>query len=233
MIELKAKLRTELGRKTNALRRAGFLPAVVYGEGVLSQSLAVPYKDFDKAYKEAGESTLLALDVDGKKYNVLIHDLAHDPIKGNPIHADFLAVRMDKTIKTKVLLEFVGESPAVKNEGGILVKVLSEVEVEAFPQDLPHELRVDLSPLAVFEARLRIKDVILPKGVKILADQDEIICLVEPPRSEEELAELKQAPPAAAEPVEIKTEQEVKRAVKAKDAEKIEEAAGETEKKKV
>lgn len=230
-MELKARPRTELDQKANVLRKAGFLPAVVYGEGVKSLPLAVSYKDFEKVYKEAGESTLLSLDVDGKKYNVLIHDLTYDPIRGNPIHADFLAVRMDKTIKTKVPLEFIGESPAVKNENGILVKVLSEVEVEALPQDLPHVLQVDLSSLAVFEARLRIQDILIPKGVKILADQDEIICLVEPPRPEEELEELKQAPVAAVEPVEVKTEQEVKRAAKAK---KIAETViGEPEKKKV
>ena len=225
-MELKAKPRTELGKKTNALRRAGFLPAVVYGEGIKSQSISVPYKDFEKAYKEAGESTLLKLDVDGKSYNVLIHDIKNDPIKDTPLHADFYAVRMDKTIRTKVHIEFFGESPAVKNEGGVLVKVMQELEVEALPQDLPHELRVDLSGLLAFKSKLFVKDILLPKGVKILADQDEIIVLVETPRSEEELAALKETPTAEV-VAEVKTEQEVKREVKvatekAEDAEKVE-----------
>ena len=208
-MELKAKPRTELGKKTNALRRAGFLPAVVYGEEIKSQSISVPYKDFEKAYKEAGESTLLKLDVDGKSYNVLIHDIKNDPIKGTPLHADFYAVRMDKTIRTKVHIEFFGESPAVKNEGGVLVKVMQELEVEALPQDLPHELRVDLSGLLALKSKLFVKDILLPKGVKILADQDEIIVLVETPRSEEELAALKETPTAEV-VAEVKTEQEVK-----------------------
>ena len=225
-MELKAKPRTELGKKTNALRRAGFLPAVVYGEEIKSQSISVPYKDFEKAYKEAGESTLLKLDVDGKSYNVLIHDIKNDPIKDTPLHADFYAVRMDKTIRTKVHIEFFGESPAVKNEGGVLVKVMQELEVEALPQDLPHELRVDLSGLLAFKSKLFVKDILLPKGVKILADQDEIIVLVETPRSEEELAALKETPTAEV-VAEVKTEQEVKREVKvatekAEDAEKVE-----------
>lgn len=230
MQELKAKPRVELGKKTNALRRAGFLPAVVYGEGVKSQPISVPYRDFDKAYKEAGESTLLKLDVDGKLYNVLIHDIKHDPLKGTPLHADFYAVRMDKAIRTKVPIEFFGESPAVKNEGGILVKVMQEIEVEALPQDLPRELKADLSLLDTFESKLLIKDIALSKDVKALAGQEEIIALVEPPRSEEELASLATAPVVEAS-LEVKTEQEIKRAAKVEES--LTEEAGKSEGKKV
>lgn len=222
MTELKAKPRQELGRKVSRLRKAGFMPAVIYGEGVPSQPIVVLYKDFEKAYRQAGESTLVALSVDGKPYNVLIHDIAHDPIRGTPLHADFYAVRMDKAIRTKVALEFINESPAVKNDGGVLVKVMKEVEVEAFPQDLPHELHADLTLLAVLEQRLLIKDIILPKGVKILAEPEEVIALVEAPRSEEELAELQKAAEPAI--LEVKTEQEVKTEAKAakEEAEKVE-----------
>jgi len=213
MQELKAKLRTELGKKTNALRRAGFLPAVVYGEGVKSQSISVPYKDFEKAHKAAGESTLVKLEVDGEPYNVLIHDIKHDPLKGTPLHADFYAVRMDKVIRTKVPIEFLGESPAVKNDGGIFVKVMQELEVEALPQDLPHGLRANLSSLTAFGVRLFVKDIIAIKGVKILAEPDDVIALVDAPRSEKELQELAQAP--TAELKEVETEQEATRAEKA------------------
>lgn len=224
MQELKAKPRTELGKKTNALRRAGFLPAVVYGEGVKSQSISVPYRDFEKAYKEAGESTLLKLDVDGKAYNVLIHDIKNDPLKGTPLHADFYAVRLDKAIRTKVSIEFFGESPAVKNDGGILVKVMQEIEIEALPQDLPHGLRADLSSLETFESKIFVKNILLPKGVKSLAGSDEIIALVEPPRSEEELTAMAQAPTSEV-PTEVKTEQELKREAKGEEK-AVEEAAG-------
>src|SRR3989338_10472660 len=154
MQEIKAKIRTEKDKKTKDLRESGFLPAVVYGEKVKSQSISVPYKDFEKVLKEAGESTLVKLDVDGKPYNVLIYDVQNDPLKGNPIHADFYAVRMDKEIKTKVPIEFFGESPAVKNDGAVFVKVMQEVEIEALPQDLPHGLKADISGLAVFESKL-------------------------------------------------------------------------------
>lgn len=210
MTELKAKPRTELGRKVSRLRKAGFLPAVLYGEGVASQPISISFKEFEKVYKEAGESTIVELEVDGKLYNVLIHDLAHDPIKGNPTHADFYAVRMDKEISVTVPIVFIGESPAVKNEAGILVKVAQELEVEAFPQDLPHELTIDISNLQTLESKLFVKDIILSKGVKVLAEPEDVIVVVETPRSEEELAALKETP--TAELKEVQTEQEVKRA---------------------
>ena len=226
MTELKAKSRTELGRKVGALRRAGFLPAVIYGEGVPSQSIAVLHKDFEKAYKKAGESTLVKLDVDGKAYNVLIHDITYDPLKGTSLHADFYAVRMDKEIRTKVPVEFVGESLAVKNDGGILVKVLQEIEVEALPQDLPHELKADLSLLDTLQSRLLVKDIPLPQGVKIHIDPEEVVALVEAPRTDEELAAELETKPAEG-IAEVVTEQEVKRAEKAA---KGEAAGEETEK---
>lgn len=222
MQELKAKSRKELGKKVKTLRRAGFLPAVLYGENVPSLPITVSYQDFAGAYREAGESTLLKLGLEDKTFNVLIYDVKKDAISGIPLHADFYAVRMDKEIKTKVPIEFFGESPAAKNEGGILVKVLQEVEIEALPQDLPHELRTDLAALSTIGSRLFIKNIMLPKGVKILADSEEVVVLVEAPRLEEEEVVIPEAP------VEVKTEQELKKAAKVEKekAEKIEEAGG-------
>lgn len=229
MLELKADKREQLGKKTNALRKAGFLPAVIYGESIKSESLSISYKDFEKIYKEAGESTLIKLNVADKPHNVLIYDVKHDPITDRPIHADFYAVRMDKEIKTKVPVEFLGESPAVKNDGGIIVRVMQEIEIEALPQNLPHSMKIDISSLVKFEDRVFVKDFVLPEGVKILADENEVVVLVEPPRSEDELAKLAEVAEAA--PVEVKTEKEVKAEAK-KEAEKAEEAAQETEKTK-
>lgn len=224
MQELKAHKRKELGKKTNALRRAGFLPAVIYGEGVISEPISVNYKDFEKAYKISGESTLLQLDVSGRPHNVLIYDIKHDPLTGKPIHADFYAVSMDKEIKTKVPIEFLGESPAVKNEGGILVKVMQEVELEALPRDLPRGISIDISFLIKFEDRILVANFILPKGVKIVPGKEEVVALVEPPRSEEELEKLVKKEEEAA-PIEVKTEKEIKaEAKKEKELELAEEA---------
>ncbi len=211
MIELNAQPRTITGSQVKSLRKKGFLPGVVYGEGVDSRPIATSFIDFEKVFRQAGESTLVMLAVDGKKYNVLIHDVAYHALKGHPIHADFYAVRMDKAIRTTVPLEFIGESGAVKNEGGVLVKVMHEIEVEALPQDLPHELHVNLELLFALASKTLVKDIALPKGVKIIADADEIVALVEAPRSEEEIAALEQQ---AGEVAEVKTEQEEKRAAK-------------------
>ena len=233
-MELHAEPRTELGKQVKTLRKKGFLPAVVYGEGVSSQSISLPSKQFEKVYREAGESTVLTLVVNDTSYNVLIHDVMHDTLKGTVLHADFLAVRMDKEICTTVPIVFEGESPAVKNEGGILIKVVQELEVEALPKDLPHELTVDLAQLSTLESRISVKDIIAPLRVKILADPEEPIAIVEAPRSEEELkAELEVAPEAAIK--EVETEQEVKRAAKAEKAteegeEKSENSGGAKEK---
>ncbi len=239
---LQAKPRTELGKKVKALRRAGFLPAVVYGEGVPSQPISVPYKDFDKVFREAGESTLIKLRITNdelrkaQEFNVLIHDPARDPLKGQPLHVDFYAVRMDKTIRTKVPVEIIGESPAVKNLAGILIKVIQEIEVEALPRDLPHELKVDISGLAELESRLYVKDIPFSPGVKIHANQDDAVVIVESPRTEEELKALEEAPLVEA-PAEVKTEREVKvaeeeKAVEGEGAEKIEKEASGTKEKK-
>lgn len=216
MQELKATNRVELGSRANALRKTGILPAVLYGQHVPSQPVSVGYKDFEKAYKEAGESTLLKLDVAGKSYPVLIHAIAYDPMRGNPLHVDFYAVRMDRVLKVKIPIAFLGESPAVKNDGGILVKVVHELEVEALPQDLPHGLQIDISALVNFESRILVRNIMLPHGVKALMSADEVVALVEPPRSEEELATLAAAP-VVAEVAEVKTERETKQELKEKE----------------
>lgn len=214
MQELTVKTRTELGKKVKVMRKSGFMPAILYGPGILPMPLSVPYKDFEKIWHEAGESTLIKLKLeDGKinkqnEFTVLIQDMKKDPIKGSPLHADFYAVRMDKEIRKNVPIEFVGESPAVKNLGGILVKVLKELEVEALPQNLPHDFKVDVSQLVAINDRLLVKNISIPSGVKIFINLDEVVALIEPPRSEEELAQLEKVEEAA--PVEVKTEREIK-----------------------
>jgi large subunit ribosomal protein L25 len=207
MQELTAQSRTQLGKSVKTLRKSGFLPAVVYGEGVPSQPVIISYKEFVAALNAAGESTLVNLEVDGKPFNVLIHDVSYDPVSDLPIHADFHAVRMDKLIRAHVPLEFIGESPAVKDDGGVLVRVVQELEVEALPQNLPHELTVDLSVLKTIGSTLHVKDIMLLSGVTLLTDADETIVVVDAPRSEEALAELSQAPVAAS-PELVKTEQD-------------------------
>ena len=186
MQSIVAEKRDILGKKTNSLRKRGFLPAVIYGKGKPSESIAVKETDFLKLWKAAGESSIVELELDGKKRNVLIQDVAIDPLKDTPIHADFYAVDMTKTVKVEVPLEFIGESDAVKG-GGILIKVSHAVEVESLPADLPRSLSVDLSILKNIGDSFAVKGLKVSKGVKMLKNLDEIIALVEAPRAEVEL----------------------------------------------
>ena len=215
MVELIAERRKSIGHQVKSLRRNGQLPAVLYGADNESQPISVDTKSFGKVLKEAGESTLVELVVDGKKHNVLIHDVQVDPLTDLPIHADFLSVRMDKEIHAKIPLEFIGESPAVKGESGILVKVMHEIEIEALPKDLPHALRVDISVLEELKSKIHVRDLGIPAGVKILGHFDDVIVLIEAPRTEEELKEVVEIPVAEA-VAEVKTEREMKTEEKVK-----------------
>lgn len=204
MLELKATPREEFGKKVNKKRKTGQIPAVIYGHGIKSEALYVPSGDFSKIHKEAGASSMVGLDIGGKKKNVLIHDISRDPLSDEIIHIDFYQVRMDEKIKAKVPLVFIGESEAVKAEGGVLVKNIQEIEVEALPSDLPHHINVDISSLKSFKDHIYIKDLSFDdKKVKIFIDTEEIVALVTPPRSEEELAALEQKVEASVEEIKV------------------------------
>lgn len=164
--------------KLAIVRSNGTIPAVVYGARVENTSISVPSTDFIKAFKIAGESSTIALDLEGKKIDVLIHEVQVDPIKGFPIHVDFLAIDMNKPVEVKIPLEFSGVAPAEKNGLGVLVKVLHEVEIKALPKDLPHSIIVDLSTLETLENQIHVKDLALPNGVEMKTDGDEVVALV-------------------------------------------------------
>jgi large subunit ribosomal protein L25 len=186
-IELKAEARTVLGDRVKALRNSGYVPAVLYGKGQEAVALQVPVKDFNKVLKEAGESTLVYLEVGGHVYPTIIHDVALNPTTDAIIHADFYKVSLTEKIKTNVPVEFTGESPAVKDLSGILVKNVNELEVEALPQNLPHEISVDISSLKAFGDQILVKDINLGSDVKLIADEDLIVVTVQEPKSQEEI----------------------------------------------
>ena len=191
MMQITAQKRTIFGKKTEALRRQGLVPAVIYGGKDASEAVSVPRKDFMKLWKESGESTVINISVEGGGVKqALIQEVTFDPVKTEPVHVDFLHVSGDKKIKTHVALAFSGDSEAVKALGGVLVKTLHEVEVEALPKDLPHELIVDIAKLATFEDHILLKDITMPKGVTLIGDSDTVVAKVNPPRTDEELAGL-------------------------------------------
>jgi large subunit ribosomal protein L25 len=158
-----------------AIRTSGMIPAVFYGAGKSTTSISVSQREFDKVFKEAGESSTITLNLDNSKVDVLIHEVQYDPIKGTPIHVDFLAVDMNKPIQVSVPLEFDGVAPAVKANLGTLVKVMHEIEVKALPKDLPHSITVSLEKLEALHDQILVSDLKLPAGVTAVAPEHEVV----------------------------------------------------------
>lgn len=165
------------------MRNNSIIPAVVYGAGTPSTPISVPAQEFLKVFKEAGESEVLTLELDGKKLNVLIHEVQWHPVQDAALHIDFYVVNMNKPVEVSVSLNFDGVSEAVKR-GGVLVKVLHELEIKALPKDLPHEIVIDLSLLENLHDQIQVKDLKLPNGVEVLNDADDVICIAEPASEE-------------------------------------------------
>ncbi len=188
---LNASTRTMLGKKTKSIRSSGHIPAVLYGHGVASKPLTVSAGDFSRIFKKAGESTLLDLVVDDNApTKVIVKDVQRHPLTNAIIHADLHQVKMTEKLRAEIVLRFTGESAAVKELGGVLVKSLDHVKVETLPADLVPEIAVDISMLRTFDDLIHVKDLAVPKGITVLDNKNEVVALVTPPRSEEELASL-------------------------------------------
>lgn len=182
--------RTEGGSKAcRAFRAQGKMPAVVYGPDEETVTILMNTKEFEKIWGSAGESTVITLEGLDKKISVLIQDVAHDPLYGTPTHADFYAIQTDKIVDVEVPLVFTGVSPAEKELGGTLIKVMFTLSIEALPKDLPSEVEVDISKLVTFEDQIQVKDITLPQGVVADAEPEEVVALVQAPREEEESEE--------------------------------------------
>ncbi len=212
-IVLSATKRSELGKKVKSLRAAGFVPAVVYGHGGKPETITMDGKMVEKIYASAGSNKIVDLKIaEGKAQSVLFYDVQHDGRTGAITHADLYRVRMDEKIRTEVPLHFVGESTAVYQDEGTLLKNLEVLEIEALPADLPESIEVDISILDDFEKTIHVSDLVIPSGVTLLTDTEELVTKVEAPRSEEEMAELdaevvEELPEGAAEDVEVVTEE--------------------------
>jgi len=202
MPKLKAKKRKTVGRKTNQKRKEGEIPAIIYGDKTDNQPVLVDRINFRKTYKEAGENTLIDLKVGSKTTKVLIHDLQFHPVTDEILHIDFYHPSMKKKIESVVPLTFIGQSKAVEDQDGTLIKNRDEVKVEALAANLPKEIEVDISSLEEFHDKILAKDINVPKGVEILEEEDRVIALVTPPENieeqleksiEEEAAEVKES----------------------------------------
>ncbi|OIO45323.1 50S ribosomal protein L25 [bacterium (Candidatus Gribaldobacteria) CG23_combo_of_CG06-09_8_20_14_all_37_87_8] len=185
MISLKATIRQEKNHLKD-LRQKGFIPAVLYGEGLKNINLSVEEKPFLIAFKEIGETSTLELNIESKKYQALIHQTTYDPLSGKIIHLDFFHPSLKKKIIAEVPLSFIGEPPAVKDLGGILEKELTSLAIKGLVKDMPHEIKVDLSSLKAFGDKIIIGDLNIPKEVEIEHNEkDNIVVHIAEPRKEE------------------------------------------------
>jgi len=207
-LSLKAFERNLTGKKVQKLREEGKIPAVVYGPEEKNINLAVDYVDFEKIYEQAGESTLVNLELGEKKIPVLIHQVSYHPLTDKVEHIDFYQIKYGQKLTAAVELNFVGVSKAVKELGGILVTNIEEIEIECLPKDLVSEIDVDLSKLETFEDVIFVKDLPIPEGIKVLTDPEEVVASVASSRMEEEApAKAEESASAEAEKKEEETKE--------------------------
>lgn len=202
-IEMSVNVRDTKGIKPKDLLKSGLIPGIVYGHGTENMSIQIAKKEFTNIFKEAGESSLLNLKVDGKVLgNVIINDYQTDPLTDEIIHFDLHKVRMDEKIITNVNIIIVGEAPAVKNFGGVLVVGHDSIEIKCLPQDLIHEIDLDISILTALDDMIRVKDLKLSSAVEVLSEEEDVLVSVVPPRSEAEMEDLEEKPEENIESVE-------------------------------
>ncbi len=178
--------------KLSDIRHNGMIPAVVYGANIENTMISISSINFTKILRETGETGTLVLDIVDKdaqpvkKVDVLVHEIQEDSVRGFPIHVDFLAIDMNKPVEVTVPINFVGISPADKNNMGILVRALYELEIEALPKDLPQNIEVDVSSLIDLDSQIRVGDIKIPANVTVKTNLDETVALISPIQEEEE-----------------------------------------------
>ena len=224
-VVLQATKRDVTGKQVGALRRAGKLPAVIYGRRTEPVNIVLDAHSATLALGKVGSSTLVTIAVDGKEYPALVREKQRNYIKGSLIHVDFLAVSLTEKIRAEVRIELTGVSPAVKDFNAVLVTGLHTLSVECLPTDLPDHVAVDISSLAEVGDGIHVKDVIVPENVRVLDDPDEMVVVTTFAKEEEVEA------PAAAEGVVEADAEGAEPELSVERGKKEEEAAGEKEQK--
>ncbi|VAW33086.1 LSU ribosomal protein L25p [hydrothermal vent metagenome] len=193
--------------RAKKIREEGNIPAVVYGPKQETVSVMLPRKEFEIAFNESGESSVIELSGLGSPMSVLVYDVDLDPVTSIPRHADFYAIEKGAKVEVAIPIVFIGEAPAVKS-GANLVKVLREIEVEAEAANLPHTIEVDLSVLENVDDQIHAKDVVLPEGVVLITEPNEMVALAQETIEEEETEEATESPDIDSIEVEKKGKQE-------------------------
>lgn len=171
------------------VRKTGSIPAIFYGPKEESTPIIVDTIAFKKVWKKAGASSVIILkDEKGNEHESLIHEVDVHPLSSEPRHADFYVIEKGKKVEVAVPLVFDGVSPAVKDLAGILVKVRRDIDIEAAPRDLPQNIIVDISKLALLTDVILAKDLPVPAGVEIKIGGDEVIASIAVAKEEVEEA---------------------------------------------
>lgn len=191
--KLAAEIRNVTGRKVKHLRRQGWLPATVYGKGLMSKSVQIKDKEFEKIFAETGEAGLVDLVIGDETWPILFRNPQYHPVEGKLLHIDCYKVNLKEKIKATVPIELVGESPAVK-AGNVLIEIADEIEVEALPTDLPEKIVVDISDLENLEQMITVADLAVDRSkVEVKTAADQVIVKLEEPK--EEVVEEPVVPP--------------------------------------
>ena len=172
---MKVTKRTILGKKLKSLRKRGLLPAVIYDKDT-NISVQIPMDEFIKTFNELGNTGLLKIEIDSQKFNVLIDHVQIHPATRQPIHATLREVNLKEEINATVPINIINaeESKGVKDDGGIVVENISEVEIIALPTDIPRELEVDVLTLGIGEG-IKLEDIKLPKGVRFATEDENFL----------------------------------------------------------
>jgi len=180
--------------KPEDTRTEGNIPGILYGPDITPVPFAIPYRIFDKLYRDVGDSTLIDLKVgDAEPVTVLVQDVQYDPVKGQLTHVDFRQVQMNQEMEVEIALNFVGEAPAVKALGGTLVKAHDFILVKCLPKDLVGHIDIDVSVISTFDDHITAGSIALPSGMTLVDDPNNAIVTVQAPLSEDELKAMEES----------------------------------------
>jgi large subunit ribosomal protein L25 len=184
-VVLKAQKRDVIGKQVKALRRAGRLPAILYGRSITPMAVTFDYKETSRILPYVTSSQLVVIEMEGEQHHALVREKQLHPVLGSLLHVDFNVVSMTEKLRAAVSLHLVGESPAVKDFDGILVTTLEELDVECLPKYLPERIDIDVSVLKQIGDVIHVRDLALDEHIEVLTDPGEMVVLVTAPEAEE------------------------------------------------
>ena len=187
---IEATRRTVTGKKVGALRRAGKLPAVLYGTHMQATPITLKLRESSRILASATSSSLFNINLDGVVHAVLVREKQRNFITGILLHVDFQAISLTEKIRTSVNIVFTGLAPAVEDFNGVVVNGAGEVEVECFPQDLPEKIVVDISNLMKIGDAIYMRDIKVEGNVVILQNPEEMVVIITAPAAEEVVEEV-------------------------------------------